>query len=75
MPRPDPNHPHHQDAAKHLELAAKCHRRAARQHDAGKDKSAARHALLAHAHTLQALAQSEDAIRQYAGHQAAGKGS
>ena len=70
MPRPEPNHPHHQDAARHLEQAAKSHLEAARLHDAGKHEAAANHALIAHGHTLQALHHSEEATKKYAEMQA-----
>ena len=70
MPRPEPNHPHHQDAARHLEQAAKSHLEAARLHDAGKHEAAANHALIAHGHTLQALHHSEEATKKHAEMQA-----
>lgn len=63
MSHQDPNHAHHQDAAKHHDQAASSHREAATLREAGKHDAAAAQSLIAHGHTLHALAHSEAAIK------------
>ncbi len=63
MPHTEPNHPHHQDAATHHELAAKSHLKAAKLYESGKFDASARHAMIAHGHTLHALHHSNEAIK------------
>ena len=66
MPHPDSNHVHHQDAARHHDLAAKAHIEAARLWESGKHEAAASHALIAHGHALQAVEHGEAAVKQHA---------
>jgi hypothetical protein len=73
MPHQDKNHSYHQDmamhhgqSAVHHEHAAKSHREAARMREAGNHGAANMLALAAHAHTLQALQYSEDALMAHA---------
>ncbi len=73
MPHQDKNHSYHQDMAMHHEQsavhhehAAKSHREAARMREAGNHPAADTLALVAHAHTLQALQHSEEALMAHA---------
>ena len=70
MSHVDHNHPHHQDAAMHHDLASKCHLEAATLTTAGKHDAAATQALCAHGHTLHALHHSDEAIKKHADKQA-----
>ena len=75
----DKNHVHHQSAAEHFhvkaanhhEQAMKSHREAARMRELGNHEASATHALVAHAHALKALQNSEDAINEHANIQSA----
>lgn len=70
----DKNHSHHQNiaenyhaiAANHHEQAAKSHLEAARLKVLGNHEASVTHAMLAHAHTLSALRNSESAIHEHA---------
>jgi hypothetical protein len=66
MPKKDPNHAQHQDAAKHHSAAAKCHNMAAlhhleaeRRYAVGDLEAAGIQAYYAHARLLEALRHSE----------------
>lgn len=75
----DKNHAHHQNtavhfhhqAANHHEQAMKSHLEAARMRELGQHEASATHALSAHAHAVQALRISEDAINEHANIQSA----
>jgi hypothetical protein len=66
MPKQDPNHQHHQDAARHYEQAALHHKEAARHYESGNHEAAGYHAHIAHGHTIHALHHSEEAAKQHA---------
>jgi hypothetical protein len=75
----DKNHIHHQNTAEHFhgkaanhhEQAMKSHLEAARMRELGNHEASATHALVAHAHALKALQNSEDAINEHANIQSA----
>jgi hypothetical protein len=73
MPHEDRNHTHHQytashhqQAANHHELAIKSHLEAARMRELGNHEAENKHTLTAHAHSVQALRYSEEAINEHA---------